>query len=276
MHERHEVGYVRTLSGRSKAYRLQVSITSFYDFHSGISEPRTVARLFGRFEVFCAGVRVDARLPPQARVLLAYLLVHRGETLRRDHLAERLWPQNQPVDARSALRHALVAIARALPPATVPWLACGARSVTWCGDDAATWVDAREFEALSAGNETLEEEAHLYRGDFAPGLDHPWVNDLRERHRARSSWALDELMTRYAARHDMRGALAYGEALLELDPWREDALCNTMLFRYRLGDRAGSLWAYRRFCLRLKDEFGIEPMPMTQRCYAAISAKVRL
>ncbi|GAC1442362.1 MAG: hypothetical protein NVSMB59_04850 [Vulcanimicrobiaceae bacterium] len=248
------------------------TMTAYYDYTSGVSAPKTVARLLGRFEVRCAGIRVDTRLSSHARTLLAYLLMHRGEMLRRDRLAYRLWPDLGESDARTMLRRTLFRIARALPPAAEPWLACDAKTVTWRDADGSTWVDAPEFDALCASDDSLEEAVQLYGGDFAPSLDHEWATEVRDRLRARSTWALDELMTRYAQRHDMRGALRYSEALLEIDPWREDALCNTMLFRYRLGDRAGSLWIYHTFCGRLHREFGVDPMPMTQRCFEAIVA----
>ncbi|GAC1442341.1 MAG: hypothetical protein NVSMB59_04780 [Vulcanimicrobiaceae bacterium] len=228
-----------------------------------------VAHFFGRFDVRFDDVRVDTRLGCGARMLLAYLLMHAGATLRREQIATRLWPAFEVKTARSVLRRHLAAIRRALPRAAQPFLHGNATSVGWSG---AAWVDARAFEALCTSDETLEDAIELYAGDFAPTLCDAWATGVRQRSRARASATLDELMTRSAARYDLRRALRYGEALLRLDPWREDVLCDVMLYRYRAGNRAGSLWAYRVFCTQLERDFGVAPMPMTTRCYESIRA----
>jgi DNA-binding SARP family transcriptional activator len=65
--------------------------------------------------------------------------------------------------------------------------------------------------------------------------------------------------------------LRYVELLLGADPWREDALRELMLLRYRLGDRAGALSYFRDFSGRLKSEFDADPMPETMRCRELIA-----
>ena len=241
-----------------------------------IAEPRTIARFLGRIEVRCDGIRIDARLPAQALATLVYLLAHHGEILRRDDVAYTLWPDLRETDAKTALRRNLYTIAQALPARPAPWICCDAKTVTWDPAPETTWVDATEFEAGTQTAETFEEAARLYRGDFAPKIDRDWALAIRERLLRRAKRTLEHLVERYVARHDAQTALAHCEHLLEIDPWREDALCSTMRLRYRLGDRAGALHSYRRFCGRLHDEFGVEPMPETEACYSTISSGARM
>lgn len=240
------------------------------------AEPRTIARFLGRIEVRCDGLRIDARLPAQALWVLVYLLAHHGEVLRRDDVAYALWPDVGESDAKTTLRRNLYTIGQVLPPRAAPWMRCDAKTVTWDPAAGTTWVDATEFDAATQSPETFEEAARLYRGDFAPKIDHEWATAIRERLARRAKRTLEELVERYTARHDAGRALLYCEQLLELDPWREDALCSTMVLRYRLGDRAGAMHSYRRFCGRLHDEFGVDPMPETERCYSAITSGVRM
>lgn len=240
------------------------------------AEPRTIARFLGRIDVRCDGERVDARLAAQALALLAYLLAHHGDVLRRDDVAFALWPDLAECDAKAALRRNLYTIGQALPPRDVPWMRCDAKTITWDPAAGTTWVDATEFEATTHSPETFEEAARLYRGEFAPKIDQEWARAIRERLERRAKRVLEELVERYNARHDVQSALGFCEQLLELDPWREDALCSTMRLRYRLGDRAGALHSYRRFRGRLNAEFGVEPMPETEDCYSAISSGARM
>ncbi|MDQ2857174.1 MAG: bacterial transcriptional activator domain-containing protein [Candidatus Eremiobacteraeota bacterium] len=249
-----------------------MTITAEAQPRAGQASPLTVARFLGRVEVRCDGTRVDARLPAPALLVLVRLLLHHGETLRRAQLAFSLWPDVSESDAKAMLRRNLYTIQQSLPRRATPWMECDAKTVTWGAGQGDTWVDATEFQRLSESQNTLVQAARLYEGDFAPAIDHEWAAGERDRLRKSSKRTLENLVERYNAEHDVRNALQYSERLLELDPWREDALCHTMLLRYRLGDRAGAMYSYRTFCGRLHAEFGVDPMPQTERYYSAISS----
>lgn len=118
---------------------------------------------------------------------------------------------------------------------------------------------------------TLESAARLYRGDFAPYLDHDWATGIRERLRRRAYRVFEEAARQRRAAGDIAGALHYVEQLLTHDPWREDALRMFMLLRYSLGDRAGELSYYRTFRERLRSEFDVDPMPDTLSCFDTIA-----
>lgn len=231
---------------------------------------RTTARLLGRVEIVCEGQRVDVHLPAQALMILVDSLAHRGETLRRDELAYSLWPDLSESAAKTTLRRNLYTIAQNLPESVQPRLRCDAKTIRWDSDADETWVDAIDFERLSDAPHRLDEAAELYKGDFAPRIDHDRAVAHRDRLQKRSKRVLEDLIERCEAQGDIRTALRYCERFLEIDRWREDVVCKTMRLRYRSGDRAGALNMYRTFRVDLSSEFGVDPMPETMRCFECI------
>jgi|ERR1700693_474798 len=227
-------------------------------------------RLLGRTDIRCGDVRLDSRLSARSLLVCAMLLTSRGEPLKRDEVAFALWPDEGEAEARAALRRELYKIQRAFPPSNRPWIVSNNRSIAWGAWDA-TWVDVVEFERLSADPETAEGAVELYRGEFAPQLDHEWAGGVRERLAKAYLRTLQAVIERRRSERNAYGMLHYVERLLEHDPWREDAISELLLLRAWMGDRAGALWYYRDFCKRLRAEFGVEPMPETVRCYERVA-----
>ena len=64
--------------------------------------------------------------------------------------------------------------------------------------------------------------------------------------------------------------------MLEIDPFREDALRQLMAVRYEAGDRSGALQTYEQFARRLREELGVEPMPETAALREAVIREARL
>jgi LuxR family maltose regulon positive regulatory protein len=190
------------------------------------------------------------------------LITRPGETLKREELAFRIWPDHPEDDARANLRRHLYLLQRALPSSAKPRILADARSVCWAAG-AAAWLDVSEFERLSAAPDGVEAAIDSYAGDFLPHVDHEWVSGVRSRLRALLYRDLERAIALRRAQDDLIGSLRYVEKLLMYDPWREDAICDLMLLRYRIGDRAGALASYREFRHRLRDEFGVDPMPET-------------
>jgi DNA-binding SARP family transcriptional activator len=228
------------------------------------------ARLLGRVRIACGELRIERQLSARSLLVCAILLHHQREALNRDELAFTLWPDLGESEARAALRRELYKIHRAFPPTNGSWILCDARTVGWAAG-ADTWVDVVEFERLCGDLATVERAIELYEGPFAPQLDHEWASALRDRLARSYSHALELAIKGRGIVGDLAGTLLYVERLLAHDPWREDALCGLILLRCRLGDRAGALSYYRQFCVRLRDEFGVEPMPETAACYERIA-----
>jgi len=227
-------------------------------------------RLLGPPRMRCAETQLESRISAQTMLVFALLVTRLGETLNRDEVAFTLWPDSTEGEARAALRRHLYKLHQALPASPQPWLVCDAKTITWA-PNTETWVDVVEFERLCETPATLESAARLYRGDFAPYVDHDWASEIRERLRRRACRVFEDVVAQRRGVGDIRGALYYVEQLLAHDPWREDALRTFMLLRYSIGDRAGALSYYRVFRERLRSEFDVDPMPETLRCFDTIA-----
>ena len=106
----------------------------------------------------------------KAQALLAYLALRPGETHQRDKLAALLWGERSDKHARDGLRHALVALRKALPDVKPPSLL--AEGQTLALNPAVVEVDVATFECRVAEGtpEGLEHAAEIYRGDLLLGL----------------------------------------------------------------------------------------------------------
>src|SRR5512137_1701578 len=86
-----------------------------------------------------------ARLPSERlQALLAYLVLHRDQTLSRQQLAVTFWPDTTDAQARTNLRTLLTRLREALPDAD-QILAVDAQTVQWRNDSPFT-LDVLEFE----------------------------------------------------------------------------------------------------------------------------------
>lgn len=226
-------------------------------------------RLFGSPRIRCGDVRLEHSISQQTMLLLAVLVTHKDEVFGRAELAFSLWPDLPESDARATLRRHVYLLHQALPRRRNDWIDCDTRSIRWTAGSQ-TWVDSVEFEQLSELPGHLEAAAKLYTADFAPYLEHEWIEATRERLRRRVCRVLERLIEQKIAGDDTLSALHCAEELLRHDPWREDAVRQLLTLRYRAGDRAGALAYYRRFCERLRAEFDVEPMPETVACCQAI------
>ena len=137
--------------------------------------------LLGRYEVQLDGRRVDLTLRP-VQLLLAYLLLKRGKSQRRERLAGLLWPDYTEASARKNLRNTVYRLRKVIGD---EYLAADRGCVTF---DAAApfWLDIALLEEAAAGDdaETMIQAAGLYQGDLLPGFYDDWI--LWERERLRS------------------------------------------------------------------------------------------
>ncbi len=196
--------------------------------------------------------------------LLAYLLLHRNKAIARSHLAFTLWPDDSEEHALAELRRHIYLLGKAF--ATVssggPWLLADTETVAW-SKDATYWLDVAEFERCSQDESCRADAVTLYDGDLLPDIYDDWLVSERERLRR---LLLDDLWALILARRSDRAfseAQHFAQRLLDVDPWREDALRQLMSIRYESGDAAGALAAFDRFAQRLRAEMDVEPMPET-------------
>jgi len=215
--------------------------------------------------------------------LLCFLLLHAGETLERDLIAERLWPMRPPGKARRSLSTALWRLHQALKclPPTQPYLLTE-RSTLAFNTTAPYWFDVEVFEEQAtfglagsppcdeAHRQAMEEALDLYRGDFLEGCYDDWCLAERERLQLLLLRVLKGLQRHYRLCEAFEAAISCGRRLLTLDPLQEDVHRELMRCHVEAGQRPLAVEQFQRCRGTLREELHIEPMPETWRLYRRI------
>ncbi len=228
-------------------------------------------RVLGPLEVLAAGEPVQIGGARQ-RIVLALLLVHAGELVRRDSLIDELFGGSADDRAANAT-HALVSrLRRALHqfPGREMLLTRPGGYVLEAGPEQ---LDAQRFEQLlsdgrdllvagdPAGSaEQLRAALALWRGPAFADLAlvevlQPEIRRLEELRRSAREARIEADMQ--LGRHaELIGEL---ESLLAEQPTREQLAGQLMLALYRGGRQAEALEVYQRTRAHLIDELGLEP-----------------
>jgi DNA-binding SARP family transcriptional activator len=238
-------------------------------------------RILGPLEIASDDGRPVAIGGKRVGVLLAALLLHRGELVPADRLIEELWGAESPDDPRGALQAAASRLRKAIGADRLVSRAGGYAVVVRPGE-----LDADQFEALAregrqlldAGDcasaaARLREALALWRG--------PALVDFAYESFAQSEISrLEEL--RLAALEDRLeadlGAGGHGHVVAELEalvaghPLRERFRAQLMLALYRSGRQAEALAAYRSARNTFVEELGLEPGAALQGLERAILA----
>ncbi len=219
-------------------------------------------RLLGPLEVESGGAVLPVGGPRQ-RSLLAFLLLHSNEVVRRDALIDALWGEDPPARVQNALQVAVHALRKLLGSDRIETVGDGYRLRVEAGElDLARFLEHQE-EAPAAALE-------LWRGPALVGVDAPFasaeaarLDDLRlaavER---RIDAELDE------GAHDVLAPEL--ERLIAEHPYRERLRAQLMLALYRGGRQAEALDAYREARRTLCEDLGVEPSPELRRLEGAI------
>jgi PAS domain S-box-containing protein len=230
------------------------------------------------------GVAVEKWKRKQAVTLLKYLVTQLDRPVHRERILECLWPDVDEKRGWGRLKVTMYYLRSQLRAA-----GAGEDAVRTVGDAYllrrdAVWVDAENFEKLVAegralqgkgrGDEALRcyDEAHfLYRGDyFEQDAFADWCAEERER----LGEIYMEMLTRKAECHAERGEYAEAAQVcrkgLVHDPCRESFHRALMQYLVRLGRADWAIAQFRHCQAVLAREFGVEPMPETQRLYEKI------
>lgn len=215
----------------------------------------------------------------QARLLLAFMLLHGRHPASSDAIAETLWGDHVPVSSSALLKSLVSRTRAALRPTGVAvdrllvglggsyqlrlpvdaWLdvEVGTRAIDRAesalrrGDVAAAWADAAVASAIS-GRPLLPHE------------DAPWLEDARGRLLAARIRTLDVLIEVWLARDAPALALALATESVRLAPLRESSWRLAMRAHAAAGDNAEALSTYRRCAELLRSELGVDPTTDTR------------
>lgn len=238
--------------------------------------PRLEVTAFGPTVIRAGGRVIDP--PRRSRLVLQYLVAHRGRPVAREVLLETFWPGSSPAAARNSLNVAVTLLRRALRPAYGDHPVVVFRDESYRLDpDLDVWVDREEFDRLvRRGAERRRAGDHaeavrvlgaaraLYRGPlFEDEPYEEWIVTMRRALAADHLAMLTDLgesLAALGARQESAEAL---RAVLAIEPEREDV--HRRLMELHAAEGRGYL-ALRQFeaCRdALRRSLGVEPGPET-------------
>jgi TolB-like protein len=227
----------------------------------GIALPKSELRLLGPLSLAVDGHEMH-QLPRKADALLALLALQPGRPIAREAVADFLWTDRGPEQARHSLRQTLLVLRRSVGNDMI--LAEGNSLLIAPGTLA---VDAIEFEARAASTDrgVLAEAAALYRGELlenrgpvASRFD-DWVAVERSRFAALAANILRRLAAAYATAGEIETAMVAAMRLVTIDNLREDSHRLLIELLARAGRRAEALRRFEAVAELLKRELGVQP-----------------
>jgi len=170
----------------------------------------------------------------QTLTLLKLLIAHRGQTLAKEELCERLWPGEDPSETQRRLHVLMHGLRQALEadPAR-PQIILREGEGYRFAPQVPYFLDVQRFEELlrqgdsregSAALEAYRQALALYQGDFlAAELYADWAELERSYLRERAVGALFRMAEIAQSLQLNREAMEAYRRILTLDPWREEA-----------------------------------------------------
>jgi DNA-binding SARP family transcriptional activator/tetratricopeptide (TPR) repeat protein len=243
--------------------------------------PRVEFRLLGPVEAWCGGRRVELG-QPRLRCVAAVLLTEANRAVPAGTLVERVWGEQPPASARSAMYSCLTRIRLVLgrldPDGEQVRLTRRGGGYLMSVDP--DTVDLHRFDRLSAQARNTDDAdraaaiwataLELWRGDPYQDLAGEWLDHMRGTlHRRWLAAVLDRNdveLTR--GRH--AELLAELTGLCQRQPLDERLAGQFMLAAYRCGRQAEALGHYQTVRRRLVDELGVDPGAELSTLYEGI------
>lgn len=214
-------------------------------------------RLFGHPALETGESRKPLGLSAKGVAAIALITADAEHPLSRDWLAQKLWPDIDPSQARANLRrqlHLAVKVlgddALSISRETVQWNAAGQVA-----------ADVVAFDAVRTADPAAAVEQ--YAGELCAGIPEDALEGLRIRYRSQYEYLLRVLLEQARAAADDEASRIWLERLIQHDPLDEQAVRDLMRLRLINGDRAGALRDYAALRQRMLSEIGAEPQPET-------------
>jgi predicted ATPase/DNA-binding SARP family transcriptional activator len=219
-------------------------------------------RLLGPLELASDGALLPVGGPRQ-RALLAFLLLHPNELLKREALIDALWGEQPPARAGNALQVAIHGLRKLLGPERIETVGDGYRLQLQPGE-----LDLDRFQQLLERDPAAALE--LWRGPALADVEAPFAGTEAARLEELRLAAIEaRIQAELAAgAHDLLAPEL--ERLIAEHPFRERLRGQLMLALYRAGRQAEALDAYQAARRVLVEELGIEPSLELQELERAI------
>jgi SARP family transcriptional regulator, regulator of embCAB operon len=248
-----------------------------------IDEERCVLQVCGALRVVIDGVDLTSRLPAgQARLLLVFLVLRRGQLVSRTELVDALWPASPPEHGERDVAALLSRLRAVLGAECLP---AGPQSAVLLPDHARVDLDhanrsiQRAESALAASDAEAAWAAALdalevARRGFLPGVALPWAD--RQRIRLR-----DLLLESYELIGEaglllggprLATAQRMGMEIVAEEPLREGGYRLAMRACIARGNPAEALQVYDLLRVRLRDDLGVDPGPESRALFETILA----
>ncbi len=284
---------IASIAMSDRARRLYAdNIIAIVFIHDGASS-RTVPQhhtlqvfTLGGFGIVVAGRSMDIGKwkRKQAVTLFKYLVTQLDRPVHRGRLIDCLWPDVDESRAWGRLKVTMYYLRRELRASGISDDVVKTIGKAYLLRRDAVWVDADAFERLVNAGRALQEQAQwsdaldryieaqgLYRGDY---MEEETFADWCAEERERLHELCLELLARTAECQAALGRFnevvhTYRKALV-FDPCRESFHFSLMEYLVKDGHPDLALAQYRHCQQVLVREFGVEPLPETQRLYRQI------
>jgi DNA-binding SARP family transcriptional activator/Tfp pilus assembly protein PilF len=215
--------------------------------------------VLGPFVLRANGCEITG-LPRKAQAFVAFLAVQPDRKIPREVVADLLWTQSGPDQARHSLRQTLVAL-RKTPEAD---LVSANADAIWIEAGAAK-VDVCVLETCLANGEVPSDCASRYRGALledlpavSPGFDE-WLRNERTKFANIMARILRRVVTAHLAAGDFEAAVEAASRLVALDALDEAAHRLLIECLARSGLRSEALQQFETCARILREELDIEP-----------------
>ncbi|MGD1866978.1 MAG: BTAD domain-containing putative transcriptional regulator [Phormidesmis sp.] len=232
--------------------------------------------LFGHLRVTFGQQSIVDFQADRHQSLLAYFVLRSQSPQPRAQIATLFWPNMPETKAKANLRRELHRLKKSLPEAD-QFFQVTTKTITW-QPQLLFWLDVTAFETLldqavseqdnpNVQIKTLQQAIALYQGGLLLTCYDDWIEPIRNRLQKRMIGALTDLSQLLNQRADYRGAIAYMQQLLQLDPLNELAYLSLMQMHVQHGERANALQVYHQCMTMLRSEMGIAPSSQTRQFY---------
>lgn len=238
-----------------------------------------VVRLLGSQSAVDAGTGTIATRSSRTLALIGLLVARVGVPQDRAAIAGAFWPESGDPQALTNLRRELRQLRRLvgapddcleITSTQICWHDSDRHDIdlaTFLREDERTQADPDPAAIVEHGTAAIE----AYAGPLLPGLDEPWLNELREEIRGRCL-ALCDRVSRAAGRGGRADVVVSAlQKLISIDRYDERAHRVLMRAYAARGDRARAIGTYHRLATTLEVELGVAP----DRRTTAVLAELR-